>query len=38
MIESPVQNKGFYLPKITQNGNKNGTKSTIYRRAIFRTN
>ena len=29
MIESPVQNKGFYLPKITQNGNKNGTKSTI---------
>jgi len=28
MVKSPVQNKGFYLPKITQNGNKNGTQST----------
>ena len=30
--------QGLLSSKITQNGNKNGTKSTIYRRAIFRTN
>ena len=27
MVESPVQNKGFYLPKITQNGNKKWNKN-----------